>query len=306
MLYNNKEDIIALTKNWTGERLPDGRPMVPSSVLERLRKITYEEVWELLWFNGFQYTFETGFKTARKPQPGKNLVGRAVTSVFVPSRPDVRDALLNVGFAQGYKGNFNQWVIDNLMEDDVVVVDLFDKVHQGTFVGGNLSTAISDRTKRGGLVCWGGVRDLEQIQEIDNINMYIRGADPTAMADTMMTGYNVPTRIGRAVCIPGDVVVGTMSGVIFIPPEWAERVADAAECAHIKDIFGFERLEQKVYTSAQVDGFWSDEMWEDFRAWFKTAPQAQDYQYLDWDKEIARVKKMHEEFMKRMQQRNAH
>lgn len=303
MLYNNKEDIIAITKNWTGERLPDGRPMVPSSVLERLRKITFEEVWELLWFNGYQYTYETGFITARKPQPGHNLVGRAVTSVWVPSRPDVRQALLNIGFSQGYKGNFNQWVIDNLMEDDVAVVDLFDKVHQGTFVGGNLSTAISDRTKRGGLVCWGGVRDLEQIQQIENINMYIRGADPTAMADTMMTGYNSITRIGRAVCVPGDVVVGTMSGVIFIPPEWAERVADAAECAHMKDIFGFERLAQKVYTSAQIDGMWTEEIWADFRAWFKDSPETQDYQYLDWDKEIERQKKMREEFMKRMQRR---
>jgi len=33
-------------------------------------------------------------------------------------------------------------IIQTLVEDDVLVVDFFDKVRDGTFVGGNLSTAI--------------------------------------------------------------------------------------------------------------------------------------------------------------------
>ena len=49
MIYNNKEDIIALTAEWKGERLEDGRPKVPASVQERLRKITFEEAWGLPW-----------------------------------------------------------------------------------------------------------------------------------------------------------------------------------------------------------------------------------------------------------------
>ena len=68
-------------------------------------------------------------------------------------------------------GTFNQWVIDNLVEDDVVVVDLFDKIVNGTFVGGNLSTAIASRTRNGGAVIWGGIRDYEQIVKIEIFNV---------------------------------------------------------------------------------------------------------------------------------------
>ena len=59
---------------------------------------------------------------------------------------------------------------------------MFDKIFQGTYVGGNLSTAIKTRTKRGGAVIWGGIRDLEQIVKIEGINVYYRGIDPTASA----------------------------------------------------------------------------------------------------------------------------
>lgn len=291
MIYNNKEDIIALTAEWKGERLEDGRPKVPASVLERLRKITFEEAWGLPWSLGYRYSYETGLIPVKEPEVGNNLVGRAVTSVWVPSRPDARGVLLDAGHNQGYKGNFNQWVIDNLMEDDVAVVDLFDKVFQGTFVGGNLSTAIRNRTKRGGLVCWGGVRDLEQIVEIEGLQMFIRGADPTAIGDVMMTGYNVPCRIGRAVCLPGDVVLGSRTGVIFIPAHLAEKVADDAEKSHIRDEFGFERLRTKTYTSAQIDTMWAVDIWEDFVNWFKTDEKAKDYQHLSWDEDIEKAKK---------------
>jgi len=291
MLYNCKEDIIALTPEWKGERLEDGRPMVPASVLERLRKITFEEAWGLPWMLGHHYSYETGLIPVKEPKTGHNLVGRAVTSVWVPARPDLRDTLLEIGHKQGYVGNFNQWVIDNLQEDDVVVVDLFDKVFQGTFVGGNLSTAIANRTKRGGLVCWGGVRDLEQIVEIEGLQMFIRGADPTGIADVVMTGYNVPCRIGRAICLPGDVVLGSRTGVIFIPAQLAEKVADDAEKSHIRDEFGFDRLRSKTYTSAQIDTMWTEAIWMDFIEWFKTDERAKDYQHLSWDEDVEKAKK---------------
>ncbi len=300
MVYNCKEDIIALTAEWKGERLEDGRPKVPSEVLDRLRSITFEEGWGLLWRNDYKFCYETGMKAVKRPEAGKNLVGRAVTSVWVPSRPDLRDILLEVGHNQGFKGNFNQWIIDNLQEDDVAVVDMFDKVFQGTFVGGNLSTAIRNRTQRGGLVCWGGVRDLEQIVGIDGLQMYIRGADPTGIADVVMTGYNVPTRIGRAVCLPGDVVVGTLTGVLFIPAQYAEQVADAAERSMLRDKFGFMRLAEGTYTSAQIDGAWDDPIIEDFLNWFKTSDETEKYRYLDWTEEFQKMRERREEMRKRM------
>lgn len=289
MKFSAREDIIQITPLWKGERFEDGRPKVPDDILRRMRNITLEEAWGPLWRKGYKYQFEGEFRTTH---PGNKLIGRAVTTSMVPMRPDLHQTLLDYGHKEeGRKGFFNQWVIDSLVEDDVVVVDLFDKIFQGTYVGGNLSTAIATRTKRGGAVIWGGIRDNEQVVQIPGIQVYYRGVDPTGIGDVTMTSFNGPTRIGKATCLPGDVVLGTISGVIFIPSHLAEEVVVDAEKSHVRDIFGFQRLEEKIYTTAQIDGRWTLEMFDDFLNWFKTDEKAQAYSYLDWTEDLEELKK---------------
>ncbi|WP_274364946.1 RraA family protein [Paenibacillus thermotolerans] len=284
MRFDNPEDVIQLTPLWQGERFPNGRPKVPDDVLRRIRKITLEEAWGPLWNRGYHSQFEGDFKIVH---PDQVMVGRAVTAVMVPKRPDLHETLLKHGHEQeGRRGFFNQWVIDSLGEDDVVVVDMFDKIQLGTYVGGNLSTAISTRTKRGGAVIWGGIRDNQQVVKIDNINIYYRGSDPTPIADVTMVGMNVPTRIGKAICLPGDVVLGTPAGVIFIPPHLAELTVTQAEKSQVRDVFGFIRLREGIYTTAQIDSNWSLSMWEDFVGWFETDSAAEEYRHLKWDQEM--------------------
>lgn len=288
MKFDNREDIIQLTPLWKGERYENGRPKVPDSILERMRKITLEEAWGPLWHHGYKYQFQGDFKIVH---PNQKLVGRAVTAVMVPMRPDLHETLLKLGHEQeGRRGFFNQWVVDQLVEDDVIVVDMFDKIYMGTYIGGNLGTAIKTRTKRGGAVIWGGIRDLEQVVEIDGINTYYRGIDPTAIGDVTMVGMNVPTRIGNAICMPGDVVIGTPSGVIFVPPHLAEETVTRAEKSQVRDVFGFIRLAENVYTSAQIDGDWPLHIWEDFMKWFESDPAAADYRHLTWDEELERAR----------------
>ena len=292
MKFDNPEDIVQLTPHWQGERFPNGRPKVPEDVLRRMRKITLEEAWGPLWNRGYAFQFEGDLKIVH---PDNIMVGRAVTAVLVPKRPDLHETLLRYGHEQeGRKGFFNQWVIDSLTEDDVAVIDMFDKVHLGTYVGGNLSTAISTRTKRGGAVIWGGIRDNQQVAEIENINIYYRGSDPTAIADVTMVGMNVPTRIGRAICLPGDVVLGTPSGVIFIPPHLAELTVAQAEKSQVRDVFGFVRLKEGVYSTAQIDAAWNSALWNDFVAWFRDDPSAKEYQHLTWEKELEEAAKSDE------------
>ncbi|MFC4306374.1 RraA family protein [Cohnella boryungensis] len=290
MKFNHTEEIAQYTPHWQGERFANGRPKVPSDILRRMKKITIEEAWGPLWNRGYTFQFEGDFKIIH---PQQVMVGRAVTAVMVPKRPDLHDALLRYGHEQeGRKGFFNQWVIDELEEDDVVVVDLFDKIFKGTYVGGNLSTAISTRTKRGGAVIWGGIRDNQQIVEIDNINVFYRGSDPTAIEDVTMVGMNTPTRIGRAICLPGDVVLATPSGVIFIPPHLAELVVVQAEKSQVRDIFGFVRLRDLTYSTAQIDSAWPVALWEDFLHWFGSAAEAQEYHHLNWDEELAEARRL--------------
>ena len=284
MFFNDRETIIRLTPEWKGERLPDGRPKVSQDILRRMRNITFEEAWAPLWDRGYRNNWECDFKVT---SPGTILVGRAVTAVMVPKRPDLDQVLMDIGTKEeGHKGFFNQWVIDNLVEDDVVVVDLYDKIFEGTYVGGNLSTAIRTRTKTGGAVIWGGVRDLQQIAEMENFQIFYRGTDPTGIGNCSMTGYNMPCRIGQAICMPGDVVLGTISGVIFIPAHLAETVVVRAEKNHVRDIFGFDRLKSGTYTTAQIDRMWTVAMMEDFLDWFEKDPRAAEYHHRNWEEEM--------------------
>ncbi len=288
MRFDCAEDIIQLTPNWTGERFPNGRPKVPDTILRRFETVTTEEAWGVLWEHGFKYQFQGDFKVIH---PGKTMVGRAVTAVMVPKRPDLDTYLLEYGQkVEGRHGFFNSWVIESLVEDDVLVVDLFDKIFEGTFVGGNLSTAVARRTKRGGQVIWGGIRDVQQVMGITSIQTFYRGNDPTGIHDVTLTGMNVPCRIGNAICMPGDVVLGTPAGVIFVPPHLAEECCIKCEKVNMRDRIGLQRLSEGTYTTAQIDTAWSDEIWADFHNWRKdnTPPE---YQHLDWNGEEEDLRK---------------
>lgn len=288
MELSRKEDILFLTKEWKGERFEDGRPKVSDSVIERLKHVTTEEAVMAMIAHGYKHQFEGDLKRVNAEV---KLIGRAVTAVMVPTRPDVHMNMLEKGRTEdGRHGFFNQWVIETLVEGDVVVVDMCDQILYGTYVGGNLSTAIKSRTKTGGAVIWGGIRDLEQIVDIPEFQLYYRGVDPTPIGDVMMTGMNTACRIGHAVCLPGDIVLGTISGVTFIPAHLAELIATRAEKVHIKDVFGFERLATNTYTPSQVDNAWNAEIMDDFMHWFATADAAKDYQHLTWEEEIEAAK----------------
>ena len=238
-----------------------------------------------LYIRGYKYQFEGRLKRSNPDMPV--MVGRAVTAVYMPTRPDLANYLMEYAHKEeGRKGNFNQWPLEDLVEDDVVILDMYDKVREGCPLGGNLSTLISNKTKRGGAIVWGGVRDLNQIQGIKNAQFYYRDTDPTPFLESMLVGLNVPCHIGMAVCMPGDVVLGTASGVIFIPAHLAETCVIDAEKSHARDIWGFQRLHEGKYTAAQIDSAWEVGMWEDFCDWFQTDPEAKPYSHLNFDKEV--------------------
>ncbi|GHT63168.1 hypothetical protein FACS1894110_00380 [Spirochaetia bacterium] len=286
MHFDCKEDIIQLSPQWKGDRFKNGRPKVSDNILSRIARTTAEEMWAPLYRLGYKFQFEGRFKRAN--QNKRVMVGRAVTAVFAPIRPDLGDYLMDFGRnVEGRKGFFNQWPLEDLQEHDIMVMDMYDKVVEGCPIGGNLSTLISKKTLDGGAIVWGGIRDLDQILEIENTQTYYRDTDPTPFMESMLLGINVPARIGRAVCLPGDVVLGTPAGVTFIPCHLAEYCVVDAEKSHVRDIWGFTRLGEMKYTAAQIDSPWELPMWEDFIAWFGRSPDAADYRHLNFDEELA-------------------
>ncbi len=281
MKFNNRDDTVQITPLWKGERFDDGRPRVPDDIIRRMQDVMTEEAWSVLWAKNFKYQFEPIWKIMH---PEKVLVGRAVTAVFAPMRPDLHDYLMELGQThEGRIGMMNSWVIETLVKDDVIVVDLFEKIFQGTFSGGNLSTAIATRTERGQVI-YGGIRDVQQIKGIENLQTFYKGNDPTGIRDVTLTGMNVPCRIGGAVCMPGDVVLGTVSGILFIPPHLAEQCTVHSEKTRLREIFGLQRLRERVYTSAQMDTKWTHDIEDDFAEWRETNTP-EELQHLSWEEE---------------------
>ncbi|MBE6657456.1 MAG: RraA family protein [Ruminococcaceae bacterium] len=281
---NNREDIIALTPLWKGERFPDGRPRVPDRYLEAMRGMTLEELWKPIFVLGYESQFEGDLRTLH--DDGRKLIGRAVTASFVPARPDLHDVMFGVGAEDGRKGNYNQWVIDSLVEGDVVVADMYDKIYKGTFLGGNLTTAIRTRTKTGGAVIWGGIRDTEQMKAVPDVQVYYRGIDPTPIREFIMKDFNSITRIGKATVLPGDIVYGAGGGVLFIPAHLVPEVVDGAAKTHVKDDFGFEMIGAGKFTTAQIDrATWTEEMLDMLVNWINTDPRGEEYRHLDWSHE---------------------
>ncbi len=284
MKFNSREEIIALTPLWKGERFPDGRPRVPDRYLEEMKKMTLEELWKPIFVKGYESQFEGDLKVLH--DDGRKLIGRAVTATFVPTRPDLHEVMFARGRDQEFKGNYNQWVIDSLTEGDVVVVDMYDKIYKGTFLGGNLTTAIKKRTKTGGGVIWGGIRDTQQMKEVPDVQVYYRGIDPTPIREFIMKDFNSITRIGKATVLPGDIVYGAGGGVLFIPSHLVPEVVDGAAKTHVKDDFGFEMITAGKFTTAQIDrATWTEEMLDMLMEWIKTDPRGEKYRHLDWSLE---------------------
>ena len=262
----SKEELIEFTKEWTGERFPDGRPKVPDRILEQMKEVTITEAWTILNKYGYDYQYEGSDWINLHPE--RVIVGRALTASFMPHRPDVDRITKEKGKAAGCIGAMNSWVIEPLVENDLMVVDLFGRVDGGDFLGDNLANSVYAKSKTG-MVINGSVRDIDGIYEIENFNTYIRGYDPAVWFGVMIMGINVPVRIGRSVVMPGDVVLGRRDGVIFIPPHLAEEIIKSSENAGLADEWGHMRLREKKYTPGEVDGKWTEGMKKDYEEWKK-------------------------------------
>lgn len=294
MYFNNPEDVIALTSQWKGERFPDGRPKVPDFYLDEIRKMTLEELWKPIFVQGYENQFLAmpSLHPEFKEDGSLNckMIGRAVTAAYAPTRPDLAAYTRSLADGKGMSGTPNQWVIDSLGDRDVAVIDMYDKIYKGTFLGGNLTTAVKTRTHTGGAVIWGGIRDIEQMKKVDGINVYYRGIDPTPIRDFSLLSFNGPVRLGQgehaAVCLPGDIVYGCSGGVLFIPPQLVVEVVENGAKTQVKDIFGFEMIARNRFTTAQIDlNVWTEEMMDLLLDFIKTDPRGAEYRSLDWSRE---------------------
>ncbi len=265
-----KEELIFLTSQWKGERFADGRPKIPDGLLQRAKNIGIDDAWTVLKNEGYTNQFEGNWKMVQNDVP---VIGRAVTAMFMPSRPDVEKNIKNRGITtQGRKGNTNAWPIETLTKGDVYVADGFGKIGGGTLIGSTLGNAIYSKTGNG-VVFNGAARDIEGLQEIKGFNAYVRDFHPSFLEEMVLMGLNTPIRIGGVMVLPGDLVIAQREGVLFVPAHLAEEVISTAEFVIRKDQFGFEMVKSGKYTTGQIDSQWTDDIKTAFLKWLDQHPE---------------------------------
>ncbi len=263
----SKEELIALTPEWKGERFPDGRPKVPDKILERMKSVSVEEAWAVMKNAGYGYQIAENWQLIN---PDSVLVGRALTATFMPARPDVWKAIDTVGKKKGKRGQ-NSWPVDLLVKGDVYVANQFGAHRNGPTIGDNVGNAIYAKSGNG-IVYDGALRDLEGLKEIGGFTSFYTSYDPSyhnppGDLNTMIVGINRPTQIRTVTVMPGDVVLGKLGVVVFIPPHLAEKVCTTSEIVRLRDMFGHQRLREGKYTAGQIDARWSDDIEKDFSKW---------------------------------------
>ena len=272
--FKSREQVMHETSFWKGARFPDGRPMVPDSILDRMKRGTMEEAWATLRAAGFYSQYEAGWVSLF---PDKVLVGRALTSTWVPGRPDIQKIVEDDGRAAGRTLGTNSWPVDMLQKRDVYVSDHFGLKVGGPSIGDNVGNAIYARSGTG-IVYDGAVRDVNGLRALPDFVSFYRSYDPSHHYGMLATGnllnstlisINAPTRIGKVTVMPGDVILGRDGGVMFIPPQLAEQVVRDSERTHLRDVFGQARIREGRYTAGQIDTGWTAAIEADYDQWLK-------------------------------------
>lgn len=267
----SKEELLFLTPLWKGERFSDGRPKVPDAILNRMKKVTLEEAWAVLKGDNYKHQYEDNWESIN---PDSVLVGRAVTAIFMPGRPDIHRAIDDRGHNKdGRIKSQNAWTVALLVKRDVYVVDQFGAHEDGPTIGDNVGMAIYTNSGNG-IIYDGAIRDISGLKEMKNFTSLFRSYHPShhlnnpdGDLNTTLVGINQPTRIGHATVMPGDVVLARDGGVIFIPPHLAEKVVKTSEIVRLRDMFGHLRIREGKYSAAQIDNRWSDDIEKDFSKW---------------------------------------
>lgn len=260
-----KDQIIAMTPEWKGDRLPDGRPNVSDELLRRLKSVSLEEAWGILRNNGYNNQFESDWMILK---PDEVLTGRALTVQYLPNRPDYDKMIRDKGKIEKRIGNVNSWPIDMLKTNDVYVADGFGKIIDGTLIGDNLGNSIY-RNSKNGVIFNGAVRDAEGLTKIEGFNAWVKGYDPSFIQEVMLGAINVPIRIGRTTVLPGDAVLAKKGGVVFIPAHLVADLVINAEFIALRDQFAIQKLKEGKYTPGQIDQQWTDAIKTDFLGWIE-------------------------------------
>ena len=185
-------------------------PRPPAALVARFEPCFVPDISDLV---GRMYTLDGSIQSLYQPAP--KLVGTALTVKCPPGD--------NVGVKKA---------LYMVQPGDVLVIDAqgFTEWCLGGF--GMLVRSIRERGLKG-LVVNGAYRDVSQAREA-GFPIYAKGVAPWSGPKRGPAEINVPVCAGGVIVHPGNIVVGDEDGVVVVPRDDAERVADHLSSVTLK------------------------------------------------------------------------
>jgi regulator of RNase E activity RraA len=186
----------------------------------------------------------------------KRMVGFAFTMRFIPSREDKPPVRPNV----------QQTAMETCPPGYVVVVDSRGDPRAAS--AGDLYIGRLAARGCAGIVTDGGLRDSEGILKTGLPAYCRRASSPPSPIVHQPLELNVPIACGGVAVYPGDVIVGDADGVVVIPADIVDAVAEEAAATTLFDEFA----EEEVARGRSLVGLFpvaNDQAKADFEVWRK-------------------------------------
>jgi regulator of RNase E activity RraA len=151
----------------------------------------------------------------------KRMVGPAFTLRHIPARED-----LNPIEVFRDPTHPQRRAVEEVPEGQILIMDCRQDASAAS-AGSILVTRLQIRGC-GGLVTDGGLRDADEIADLDIPAFCAGPSAPTNLTKHQALDINVPIGCGGVAVFPGDIAVGDGDGVVIIPAHLAEEIAAEA------------------------------------------------------------------------------
>jgi regulator of RNase E activity RraA len=231
--------------------------MLKAETREKLKTVSTATLCTALFKRGLRNQF---IQDVRPLNPGLGtMVGEAYTLRYIPARED-----LNPISVFQDRAHPQRKAVEECPPGAVMVIDS-RKDPRAASAGSILVTRLQVRGVAG-VVTDGGFRDSPEIAEIAIPAYHNRPAAPTNLTRHQALDINVPIGCGDAPVFPGDIIVGDAEGVVVIPHEIADEIAEEAH-----EMTAFEDfVAEKVREGRSILGLYpptDPQSKSDFEAW---------------------------------------
>ncbi len=223
----------------------------------KYKNISTASIATALFKRGLRNQFIQGAVPCGEQQ--ENMVGQAFTLRYIPAREDRNPITVfrNADHPQ-------RVAVETCPVGWVLVMDGRKDARAAT-AGSILVTRLAKRGAAG-VVSDAGFRDVQGIGELDMPAYCACASAPTNLTLHEALDINVPISCGDAPVFPGDIMVGDSDGVMVVPAELAEELAD--ECLAMESFEAF--VLEEVENGAEIIGLYpctKDENTKKYEAW---------------------------------------